>query len=58
MKFKVLKFMTRRSEAMKPYEVGSEITLNDTESADLLTYGFIEKLPTPKTKGNDSNKKV
>lgn len=50
--------MTRRSEAMKPYEVGSEITLNDTESADLLTYGFIEKLPTPKTKGNDSNKKV
>jgi len=48
MKFKVLKDMTRRSEGMKAYKAGSEIELNDTESKDLLEYGFIEKTAEPK----------
>ena len=47
-KFKVLRFMTRRSEGMKPYEVGATIELTEVESKDLLAAGFVQKIATPK----------
>ena len=45
-RYTVLKFMTRRAEGMKPYEVGSEIKLSDEDAAPLIEHGFIKPKQT------------
>ena len=53
MKYSVLKQITRRSEGMKVYIVGSKIELSKEEAKDLLEYGFIKAIAKPKTKKNE-----
>ena len=40
--YTVLKFMTRRAEGMKTYEVGSTIKLDKADADPLLEHGFIK----------------
>ena len=43
MKYKVIKFLSKRSENFKPYNVGSEIELTDKEAKVLMEGGFVAK---------------
>lgn len=50
MKYRVLKFMTRRVEGMKPYKVDSAIELTNEEAKPLLEHGFVRKIEKKVTK--------
>jgi len=44
MKYRVLKFMTRRAEGMKPYKIDSKIELAEEEAKPLIKHGFVRKI--------------
>ena len=56
-KYTVLKFMTRRAEGMKPYEVGSVIELVESDAKPLLEHGFIKVKFTRKKEKDEGKSK-
>ena len=60
MKYRVIKFFSKRSENLKKYNVGDSIDLSKNEAAPLIDQGFLEK-PKPaaksKKKSNESTSK-
>ena len=60
MKYRVIRFFSKRSENLKPYHVGDFIELPKEEAAPLIEIGFLEKpkaAAKPKKKTNESNSK-
>jgi len=51
--YTVLKFMTKRSHGMKPYEVDSVIQLTDAEAAPLVQNGFVRLRKQQPKKGKE-----
>ncbi len=50
MKYDVLRFFKRRSEGLKPYNVGEKIELNKEDAAPLIENGFITAPKKSKSK--------